>query len=115
MALETWRNLNNLKKSLLSVSVALLGGALTSCATSEPSSSGILQRDSNTYFISVQTSPVFGKGSPESRRVAYQDAIAHCKQHGKNMRIVDERSGPATVNLTFECTGSDNQGTNQGN
>lgn len=80
--------------------------SLTGCV--EQTNSGVLTRDSNTYFISVQTAPApLGKGSAESRRVAYKEANGHCLQQGKKMLIVNEASGPATVNLTFRCASTE--------
>lgn len=87
--------------------VLFIGGfSLTGCVTQ--SNSGVLARDSNTFVITVKTAPIpLGNGSAESRRVAYSDATAHCQQQGKRMLIVNEASGPATVNLTFQCIPSE--------
>jgi len=85
-----------------------VGFSVTGCV--EQSNSGVLVRDANTYYISVQTAPVpFGKGAAESRRVAYTEAHGHCLQQGKKMLIVNEASGPATVNLSFRCASSEEQ------
>ena len=75
------------------------------------SSSGVVERDSNSYFISVQTAPIpLGGGSAESRRVAYKEAKEHCLQQGKKMSITNEASGPVAVNLAFRCAPLEEQG-----
>ena len=97
-----------MKLTLPSLSGILLGAVLTGCAGQ--TSSGVLERDANTYFISVQTAPVpLGGGAADSRRVAYKEAKEHCMRQGKMMIHLGEASVPATVNLTFKCVKSDDQ------
>ena len=104
-----WCGREQMKGIVLYMSISLLGGTLANCAGQ--TSSGVLERDSNTYFISVQTAPVpLGGGAADSRRVAYKEAKDHCLQQGKKMIIVGEAAGPVTVNLTFKCASSDEQG-----
>ncbi|OGW49357.1 MAG: hypothetical protein A2V62_06620 [Nitrospirae bacterium RBG_19FT_COMBO_58_9] len=91
------------------MSFIVVGGTLVSCAGQ--TSSGVLERDADTYFISVQTAPVpLGGGAADSRRAAYKEAKEHCLQQDKKMTIMGEVAGPVTVNLTFKCARSDEQG-----
>lgn len=96
-------------KRVIFAALYSLGLLCAGCAGQ--TSSGVLERDQGSYFVSVQTVPIpFGGGSADSRRVAYKEAKEFCSEQGKAMSVLNEASGPVTVNLTFKCSGSDNQG-----
>ena len=66
------------------------------------SSTGILMRGPDEYFLSVKTAPIRG-GSKASRQEAYEMARQHCLKQWKQVVVLQDDSGPVTTDLHFKC------------
>lgn len=91
-----------LQKSLATLCCVLTSLVFISAGCVRQTSSGVIDRGANTYYVSVKTISMYG-GRQESLRAAYKEAREYCQQQRKELTVIDEKSGPATVNLTFKC------------
>ena len=66
------------------------------------SSTGILTRGPNEYFLSVSTSHFRG-GSDVSRPQVYETARQHCLKQWRHVVVLSDDTGPATTDLRFKC------------
>ena len=72
-------------------------------------SSGVIDRGTDGNFVSVKTLSIYG-GRQKSLRAAYKEAREYCQQQHKELTGIDEKTGPITVDLTFKCTNSHDNG-----